>query len=311
MSLSIIFMGTPEFSVPTLRALVDAGHRIVAVYAQPPRPGGRRGLDLQKSPVHQAAELLGLPVLTPINFKNQEDRQRFIDFKADVAVVVAYGLLLPQAILDGTRHGCYNGHASLLPRWRGAAPLQRAIMAGDKKTGMMVMKMDKGLDTGPIALTREVEISEAMTGGELHDKMMFVGAKAMAEAMTKLELDELPLTPQPAEGAIYAAKIDKGETRIDFAKSGVEVHNHIRGLSPFPGAWFEAAIAGKPERIKVLGSQVAEGVDQPGEVLTDDLVIACASGAVRLTRLQRAGGKPLDAADFLRGTPIAPGTRLA
>ncbi|TCR90899.1 methionyl-tRNA formyltransferase [Rhizobium sp. BK376] len=311
MSLSIIFMGTPEFSVPTLRALVDAGHRVVAVYTQPPRPGGRRGLDLQKSPVHQAAELLGLPVLTPVNFKDQEDRQRFIDFKADVAVVVAYGLLLPQAILDGTRYGCYNGHASLLPRWRGAAPLQRAIMAGDKKTGMMVMKMDKGLDTGPVALTREIEIGEAMTGGELHDKMMLVGAKAMAEAMMKLELDELPLTPQPAEGVIYAAKIDKGETRIDFAKSGVEVHNHIRGLSPFPGAWFEAAIAGKPERIKVLGSAVAEGVGQPGEVLTDDLVIACASGAVRLTRLQRAGGKPLDAADFLRGTPIAPGTRLA
>jgi methionyl-tRNA formyltransferase len=311
MSLSIIFMGTPEFSVPTLRALVDAGHRIVGVYTQPPRPGGRRGLDLQKSPVHQAAELLGLPVLTPINFKEQEDRQRFIDFKADVAVVVAYGLLLPQAILDGTLHGCYNGHASLLPRWRGAAPLQRAIMAGDKKTGMMVMKMDKGLDTGPIALTREVEIGEAMTGGELHDKMMLVGAKAMAEAMMKLELDELPLTPQPAEGAIYAAKIDKGETRIDFAKSGVEVHNHIRGLSPFPGAWFEAAIAGKSERIKVLGSAVAEGAGEPGEVLTDDLVIACASGAVRLTRLQKAGGKPLDAADFLRGTPIAPGTRLA
>jgi methionyl-tRNA formyltransferase len=304
-------MGTPEFSVPTLRALVDAGHRVVAVYTQPPRPGGRRGLDLQKSPVHQAAELLGLPVLTPVNFKDQEDRQRFIDFKADVAVVVAYGLLLPQAILDGTRYGCYNGHASLLPRWRGAAPLQRAIMAGDKKTGMMVMKMDKGLDTGPVALTREIEIGEAMTGGELHDKMMLVGAKAMAEAMMKLELDELPLTPQPAEGVIYAAKIDKGETRIDFAKSGVEVHNHIRGLSPFPGAWFEAAIAGKPERIKVLGSAVAEGVGQPGEVLTDDLVIACASGAVRLTRLQRAGGKPLDAADFLRGTPIAPGTRLA
>src|SRR6201991_3622050 len=189
MSLRIIFMGPPEFSVPTLRMLVDAGHRIVAVYTQPPRPGGRRGLDLQKSPVHQAAELLGLPVLTPLNFKDPEERKRFRELEADVAVVVAYGLLLPQEILDGTRYGCYNGHASLLPRWRGAAPIQRAIMAGDAETGMMVMKMDKGLDTGPVALTREVEIGGTMTAGELHDKLMLVGAKAMAEAMGKLEHD--------------------------------------------------------------------------------------------------------------------------
>src|SRR3954454_2436361 len=172
MSLRIIFMGTPEFSVPTLRLLVDAGHRIVAVYTQPPRPGGRRGLDLQKSPVHQAAELLGLPVFTPVNFKDPEERERFAAFDADVGVVVAYGLLLPEAVLNGTRDGCYNGHASLLPRWRGAAPIQRAIMAGDEKTGMMVMKMDKGLDTGPVALTRKVEIDENMTAGELHDKLM-------------------------------------------------------------------------------------------------------------------------------------------
>jgi len=311
MSLSIIFMGTPEFSVPTLRSLIDAGHKIRAVYTQPPRPGGRRGLDLQKSPVHQAAELLGLPVFTPVNFRDPDERQRFRDLDADVAVVVAYGLLLPEAILTGTRLGCYNGHASLLPRWRGAAPIQRAIMAGDSKTGMMVMKMDRGLDTGPVALTREVEIGETMTSGELHDKLMLVGAKAMAEAMNKLEHDELPLTAQPDEGVLYAAKIDKGETRIDFDKSSVEVHNHIRGLSPFPGAWFEAEIAGRPERIKVLGSELAEGSGAPGSVLTDDLVIACASGAVRLTKLQKAGGKPLASADFLRGTPIAPGTVLA
>ena len=311
MSLSIIFMGTPEFSVPTLRSLIDAGHKIRAVYTQPPRPGGRRGLDLQKSPVYQAAELLGLPVFTPVNFRDPDERQRFRDLDADVAVVVAYGLLLPEAILTGTRLGCYNGHASLLPRWRGAAPIQRAIMAGDSKTGMMVMKMDRGLDTGPVALTREVEIGETMTSGELHDKLMLVGAKAMAEAMNKLEHDELPLTAQPDEGVLYAAKIDKGETRIDFDKSSVEVHNHIRGLSPFPGAWFEAEIAGRPERIKVLGSELAEGSGAPGSVLTDDLVIACASGAVRLTKLQKAGGKPLASADFLRGTPIAPGTVLA
>ncbi|GGD91855.1 methionyl-tRNA formyltransferase [Rhizobium anhuiense] len=311
MSLRIIFMGTPEFSVPTLRLLVDAGHRIVAVYTQPPRPGGRRGLDLQKSPVHQAAELLGLPVFTPVNFKDPEERERFRALNADVGVVVAYGLLLPEAILNGTRDGCYNGHASLLPRWRGAAPIQRAIMAGDAKTGMMVMKMDKGLDTGAVALTREVEIGPNMTAGELHDRLMLVGAKAMAEAMVKLEMNDLPLTPQPEEGVLYAAKIDKAETRIDFARNARDVHNHIRGLAPFPGVWFELAIGGKPERVKVLASELAEGQGASGELLTDDLVVACGSGAVRLTRLQKAGGKPLAADDFLRGTPLAAGTRLS
>lgn len=311
MSLRIIFMGTPEFSVPTLRLLVDAGHRIVAVYTQPPRPGGRRGLDLQKSPVHQAAELLGLPVFTPVNFKDPEERERFRGLNADVGVVVAYGLLLPEAILNGTRDGCYNGHASLLPRWRGAAPIQRAIMAGDAKTGMMVMKMDKGLDTGAVALTREVEIGPNMTAGELHDRLMLVGAKAMAEAMVKLEMNDLPLTPQPEEGVLYAAKIDKAETRIDFAGNAGDVHNHIRGLAPFPGAWFELEIGGKPERVKVLASELADGQGASGELLTDDLVVACGSGAVRLTRLQKAGGKPLAAADFLRGTPLAAGTRLS
>ncbi|AGS20286.1 methionyl-tRNA formyltransferase [Rhizobium etli] len=311
MSLSIIFMGTPEFSVPTLRLLADAGHRIVAVYTQPPRPRGRRGLDLQKSPVHQAAELLGLPVFTPVNFKDAEERERFAAFKADVAVVVAYGLLLPEAVLNGTRDGCYNGHASLLPRWRGAAPIQRAIMAGDEKTGMMVMKMDKGLDTGPVALSREVEIGPNMTAGELHDRLMQVGAKAMAEAMVKLEMNDLPLTPQPQDGVLYAAKIDKAETRIDFGRDARDVHNHIRGLAPFPGAWFELEIGGKPERVKVLGSELAEGQGTAGQLLTDDLLVGCASGAVRLTRLQKAGGKPLAAADFLRGTPLGAGTRLS
>lgn len=311
MSLRIIFMGTPDFSVPTLRLLVDAGHRIVAVYTQPPRPGGRRGLDLQKSPVNQAAELLGLPVFTPVNFKDPEERERFAAFDADVGVVVAYGLLLPEAVLNGTRDGCYNGHASLLPRWRGAAPIQRAIMAGDEKTGMMVMKMDKGLDTGAVALTREVEIGRNMTAGELHDRLMQVGAKAMAEAMVKLEMNDLPLTPQPEEGVLYAAKIDKAETRIDFARDARDVHNHIRGLAPFPGAWFEVEIGGKPERVKVLGSELAEGQGIAGQLLTDDLLVACRSGGVRLTRLQKAGGKPLAAADFLRGTPLGAGTRLS
>ncbi|KQV84126.1 methionyl-tRNA formyltransferase [Rhizobium sp. Root1220] len=310
MSLRIIFMGTPEFSVPTLRMLVDAGHSILAVYTQPPRPGGRRGLDLQKSPVHQAAELLGIPVFTPVNFKDPAERERFAAHKADVAVVVAYGLLLPEAILNGTRYGCYNGHASLLPRWRGAAPIQRAIMAGDEKTGMMVMKMDKGLDTGDVAITSEVAIGENMTAGELHDTLMHAGAKAMAKAMVDLEMGSLSLTPQPVDGVHYAAKIDKSETRIDFSKRAAEVHNHIRGLAPFPGAWFELVVGGKPERVKVLGSERADGSGAAGELLSDDLVVACGAGAIRLTKLQKAGGKPLMAADFLRGTPLPSGTRL-
>ncbi|MCE6075105.1 methionyl-tRNA formyltransferase [Agrobacterium vitis] len=314
MALRMIFMGTPDFSVPILNALHDAGHQIVAVYSQPPRPAGRRGLDLTKSPVHQQAEKLGLPVLTPVNFKAQDDRNAFSAHQADVAVVVAYGLLLPEAILSGTRLGCYNGHASLLPRWRGAAPIQRAIMAGDTQTGMMVMKMDKGLDTGPVAMTRRLTITPDMTAGELHDALSQIGAEAMVEAMAKLEAGNLPLTAQPEDGTVYATKIDKAETRIDFSKPATQVHNGIRGLSPFPGAWFEADINGKPERIKVLASQMAEVTDTanvPGTVLDDALTIACSLGAVRLVRLQKAGGKPLDALEFLRGTPVAAGTVFA
>lgn len=311
MPLRIIFMGTPAFSVPTLAALAEAGHKIVAVYTQPPRPGGRRGLDLQKSPVHQAAELLGIEVLTPVNFKDASDRQTFRDFDADVAVVVAYGLLLPEEILSGTRLGCFNGHASLLPRWRGAAPIQRAIMAGDHETGMMVMKMDKGLDTGDVALTKVVAIGSEMTAGDLHDKLMLEGAGLMKEAMDKLDGGDLPLTPQAEHGVIYAAKISKAETRIDFHKTATEVHNHIRGLSPFPGAWFELEIGGKPERIKVLSSVVETASGETGTVLSGDLTIACGEGAVRLTRLQKAGGKVLNAEDFRRGTPIPAATRLS
>ncbi|WP_119257459.1 methionyl-tRNA formyltransferase [Shinella zoogloeoides] len=312
MALRIIFMGTPDFSVPTLEALADAGHEIVAVYSQPPRPAGRRGLELVKSPVHQAAERRGIPVFTPVNFRAEEDREAFRAHAADVAVVVAYGLLLPEAILTGTRLGCYNGHASLLPRWRGAAPIQRAIMAGDGETGMMVMKMDKGLDTGPVALTHRVAMGENMTAGALHDALMQAGGALMAEAMGRLEAGELPLTQQAEEGVLYAAKIDKAETRIDFSKPAKDVHNHIRGLSPFPGAWFELPIAGKPERVKVLASERAgDDVSKPaGTVLDDRLTIACGQGAVRLVRLQKAGGKPLDAADFLRGTPVSAGEVL-
>ncbi|MCV3736485.1 methionyl-tRNA formyltransferase [Rhizobium sp. TRM96647] len=312
MALRIVFMGTPEFSVPTLNALSQAGHTIVAAYSQPPRPGGRRGLELQKSPVHQAAESLSVPVFTPLNFKAEADRAAFRAHEADVAVVVAYGLLLPEAILTGTRLGCYNGHASLLPRWRGAAPIQRAIMAGDRETGIMVMKMDKGLDTGPVALTRRVAIGPDMTGGELHDALKEAGGPLMAEAMARLEAGNLPLTPQEEAGVVYAAKIDKGETRIDFSRPAAEVHNHIRALAPFPGAWFELPVAGRPERVKVLGSKLGDAAGVPGTVLGGEgLAIACKDGSVSLTRLQKAGGKPMDASDFLRGTPVSAGTVIA
>jgi len=310
MALRIIFMGTPDFSVPVLQALHAAGQKIVAVYSQPPRPAGRRGLELTRSPVHRVAEALGIEVRTPVNFKDPVDVEAFRALEADVAVVVAYGLLLPESILTGTRLGCYNGHASLLPRWRGAAPIQRAIMAGDAETGMMVMKMDKGLDTGPVALTARVAIGETMTAGELHDQLADVGARLMVAAMAKLGKGELPLTPQPAEGVLYAAKIGKEESRIDFAKPAANVHNHIRGLAPFPGAWFEAEINGKPERIKILKTELARGAGEPGTVLDDRLAIACGTAAIRPIRLQRAGGKPLDLADFLRGTSLPAGTRL-
>jgi methionyl-tRNA formyltransferase len=310
MALRIIFMGTPDFSVPVLKALHSAGHEIVAVYSQPPRPAGRRGLELTPSPVHRAAEALGIPVRTPVNFKDPADVEAFRELGADVAVVVAYGLLLPEAILAGTRLGCYNGHASLLPRWRGAAPIQRAIMAGDAEAGMMVMKMDKGLDTGPVALTERVPIGDTMTAGELHDRLAEVGARLMVEAMVRLEADDLPLTPQPNEGVLYAAKIGKEESRVDFARSARDVHNHIRGLAPFPGAWFEAEINGRPERIKVLKTELAEGSAAPGTVLDDRLAIACGTGAVRPLRLQRAGGRPLDIEDFLRGTVLPAGARV-
>jgi methionyl-tRNA formyltransferase len=293
-----------------LQALHAAGHEIVAVYSQPPRPAGRRGLELTPSPVHRCAEALGIAVRTPLNFRQAEDVAAFAALEADVAVVVAYGLLLPVSILTGTRLGCYNGHASLLPRWRGAAPIQRAIMAGDAETGMMVMKMDKGLDTGPVALTARVAIGDTMTAGQLHDALAETGAALMVEAMGRLEQGDLPLTEQPADGVLYAAKIGKEESRVDFSKSAIEVHDHMRGLSPFPGAWFEAEIGGKAERIKVLRSELAEGSGMPGTVLDDTMAIACAKGAVRPTRLQKAGGKPLDVVEFLRGTAITKGMKV-
>jgi len=310
MPLDIVFMGTPDFSAPVLDALVAAGHRVVAVYSQPPRPAGR-GLAELKSPVHRRAEALGIPVRTPKNFKTDEDRAAFADLEADAAVVVAYGLLLPPAVLDAPRLGCFNVHASKLPRWRGAAPIQRAIMAGDAVTAVNIMRMDEGLDTGPVCLGRDVAITPDMTAGELHDTLSALGAELMVEALAGLEAGTLRTVPQPQEGVTYAAKIDKRETRIDFTKTATEVANHIRGLSPFPGAWFEANLGGKPERIKVLRASSIAKDGEPGVLLDGELTIACGKGAIRIEELQRAGKQPMKAADFLRGARLEPGTRLA
>lgn len=307
-------MGTPAYAVPTLQALHDAGHEIVAVYSQPPRPAGRRGLELKPSPVHEAAERLGIPVFTPKSLKSDEEQAAFNTLEADAAVVVAYGLLLPKPVLDAPRLGAWNGHASLLPRWRGAAPIQRAIMSGDTRTGVMIMQMDVGLDTGPVALTQSVEISRSMTTGELHDTLARLTAELMTDAMARLERGELPVSPQAEQGVSYAAKISKEETRVDFTRAALDVHNHVRGLAPAPGAWFELQTGDRAERVKLLASEVVADVNHtkaPGTVLDDALTIACGEGAVRLLRLQKAGGKPLSAQDFLRGTPVTPGTVIS
>lgn len=307
----IIFMGTPDYAAPTLEALHAAGHEIVAVYSQPPRPDGRRGLEVLPSPVHRTADALGIPVFTPKSLKSEDEQAAFRALNADAAVVVAYGLILPKAILDAPRLGAWNGHASLLPRWRGAAPIQRAIMAGDSETGVMIMQMDEGLDTGPVAVTETVEITPAMTTGELHDKLADVTAKLMVEAMARLEKGELPVTAQSSDGVTYAAKISKAETRVDFTLEAQQVHDHVRGLAPSPGAWFELASGDRAERVKLLATEVADmdvKGQAPGTVLDDQLTIATGKGAIRLLTLQKAGGKPLKAEDFLRGTAIAPGT---
>ncbi|UGX85344.1 methionyl-tRNA formyltransferase [Phyllobacterium meliloti] len=310
MSLRIVFMGTPEFSVPVLNALIGQGHEIVAVYSQPPRPAGRRGLELTPSPVHRNAQEFGIEVRTPKSLKSAEEQQAFRDLNADVAVVVAYGLILPTAILEGTRLGCYNGHASLLPRWRGAAPIQRAIMAGDTETGMMIMKMDEGLDTGPVAMAEKIKITSDMTAGELHDQLSMIGADLMVRAMAALARDSLTLTPQSEEGVTYASKITKVETRIDWTLPAIDIHNRIRGLAPFPGAWCEMEIGDSLERVKLLRSLLATGAGAPGTVLDYELRIACGEGAVRLRSLQRAGGKVMDGLEFQRGAKLTQGAKL-
>ena len=299
----VVFMGTPEFSVPVLEALQEAGHEVAAVYCQPPRPAGRGKKD-RPTPVHARAEALGLEVRHPVSLKGEAEQAEFAALNADVAVVVAYGLILPQAILDAPKYGCLNIHASLLPRWRGAAPIHRAIMAGDRETGVCIMQMQAGLDTGPVLLRKATEIGVRETTGELHDRLSRMGARAIVAALDRL--GDLVPEPQPEAGVTYAEKIDKAEARVDWTRPAAEVDAHIRGLSPFPGAWCEV----DGMRIKVLASEMAEGTGAPGEVLDGALSVACGTGAVRLLRLQRAGKGAQDVRTFLLGLSVPVGTRL-
>jgi methionyl-tRNA formyltransferase len=310
MPLRLIFMGTPEFSVPTLVELAAHGHEIVAVYTRAPKPGGR-GMKLQPTPVELEARRLGIPVATPKTLKTPQALDEFRAHGADAAVVVAYGMILPQAILDAPKLGCYNLHASLLPRWRGAAPINRAIMAGDDETGVMVMKMDVGLDTGDVAMAERIAISGQMTVSDLHDTLARLGADLMVRAMAALERGALQLKVQSEDGVTYAAKIDKAEARIDWSKPAQAVLRHIHGLSPFPGAWSEISGDGERARIKILRCELASGSGAPGAVLDDRLAIACGEGAIRITELQRAGKASMKAAEFLRGTPLKPPARLS
>ena len=304
MPLRIVFMGTPEFSVPVLEALIAAGHELAAVYSQPPRPAGR-GMAEQKSPVHRAAERHGIAVATPLSLRSEKEQRAFAALNADVAIVVAYGLILPRPILAAPRLGCLNLHASALPRWRGAAPIQRAIMAGDRETAVMVMRMEEGLDTGPISLAEPVPIGPLTTAGELHDALSERGARLMVEALVRLESGKLRETPQAEVGVTYAGKIDKAEARIDFARAAAEVVHQIHGLSPFPGAWLEVEAApGRIERIKVLRAEAVEGRGVPGTFLDGSLTIACVTGAVRILEAQRAGKKPMSAAELFRGLSV-------
>ncbi len=297
-------MGTPDFAVPTLTEIVSAGHEVVAVYTRAPKPAGR-GQAERKSPVHLAAEGFGIPVFTPKTLRNEAEQIAFAALGADVGVVVAYGLILPAPILEAPALGCLNLHGSLLPRWRGAAPIQRAVLAGDARTGAMVMRMDEGLDTGPVALVDEMPIGPDMTTGELHDRMMLIGADLMVRALAALERGSLTFTPQTEEGVTYAKKIEKAEARIDWSKPAAEVHNLIRGMSPFPGAWFELDLGGTPTRVKALRSTVVAGSGAPGTILPE-LTIACGQGAVKLLTVQREGKGALDAATFLRGAGVLP-----
>jgi methionyl-tRNA formyltransferase len=302
----IAFFGTPDFAVPTLTEIVGQGHEVAAVYTQPPRAAGR-GMAERKSPVHAVAERFALPVLTPTRLKPEDEVARFVALNVDIGVVAAYGKILPKTYLDAPQHGFLNLHGSLLPRWRGAAPVARAIMAGDRETGVMVMRMEEGLDTGPVAMSERVAIGPDATAGEIGATLARLGADLMARALAALSRGDLGFRPQAEEGVTYANKLDNAETRIDWSRPAAEVHNHIRGLSPFPGAWCEIDLGKGPERVKVLRSTLADGAGAPGTVLDGRLTVACGAGAVRLTEVQRAGKGAVAAADFLRGlhTPLA------
>jgi len=333
-------MGTPDFSAPTLAELVGHGHEIVAVYTRAPRPAGR-GMKERRSPVHEMADRFGIPVLTPSTLRTAEAADAFRAFDADVAVVVAYGMILPPEILEAPRFGCINLHASLLPRWRGAAPIQRAIMAGDAESGVCVMQMEEGLDTGPVAMCERLAIGPEMTAGELHDALSALGADLAARALAALERGSLGFTPQPEAGVTYAHKISNADGRIDWSQDARTVHDQIRGLSPFPGAFFEADLGkGKPERVKVLHATVAHefpdatsqgapdnptgpynlaglyspaglyNLAGPGTLIAPDMTIACGKGAIRVLRAQRAGKSAVTAEEFMRGARLAPGAQL-
>jgi len=307
----IIFMGTPEFAVPTLACILAAGHAVAAVYTQPARPAGR-GLAPRKSPVHVLAERHGAPILTPATLKTEAETRTFAAHRAQVAVVVAYGLILPPAVLQAPSEGCLNLHASALPRWRGAAPIQRAIIAGDSETAATVMRMEEGLDTGPICATERVPIAPDATAGELSSLLAQRGAQLMVRALADLEHGLLRCTAQPTAGVTYAAKVDKGEGRLDFGRPAREVHDRVRGLSPAPGAWFEVASEGRRERIKLLRTALLSHAPQApaGTILDDDLAVACGEGGVRMLKVQRAGRKPMAASEFRRGFALAKGARL-
>ena len=311
MPLRLVFMGTPQFAVPTLLELASRGHEIAAVYTLPPKPAGR-GMAVAPTPVEREARRLGLPVFARATLRDAEAQAVFRSHAADVGVVVAFGLLLPRPILDAVPLGCFNLHASLLPRWRGAAPINRALMAGDRETGVTVMKMDEGLDTGPIALVERVAIPPDATAGDLHDTLARLGADLMGRALAALERGALTLTQQSEAGVTYARKIDADETRIDWSKPWQEVHNRCRGLSPVPGAWFEVPTGdGRFTRVKVLRTTRGEGAGMPATVLDDRLTVACGEGAVRIVELQRVGRRPMKAEEFLRGLPLPPGTRVS
>jgi methionyl-tRNA formyltransferase len=309
MPLRLIFMGTPDFAVPTLVEIAGRGHEVVAVYTRAPKPAGR-GMEQKPSPVEREARRLGLPVHTPTTLRTPEALAAFKAHGADAAVVVAYGLILPKPVLDAVPLGCFNLHASLLPRWRGAAPINRAIMAGDRETGVMVMRMEEGLDTGPIAMTERVPIPPDMTAGQMHDALARLGGDLMVRALSALERSSLALTPQPTDGVTYAAKLTNAETRIDWSRPAQAVHDHIRGLSPFPGAWCELAIDGKPTRLKILRTTLAAGSAPPGTLVDEAFTVASGEGAVRVLELQRAGRQAMKAEDFLRGQSLPRGTRL-